>query len=147
MHFSAEIQGFFLGFFRPALDGDAAIPDINAHGDLFPVPLHGGPQKRLIGDSRRPQDYPVDPGKQVPVNDLHASDAAADLAEEAGGFLDGAHGFKIRCFAAPGALQVHQMDAGRPLPLKVQGNFHRVFVIDGHLGVVAFIQADSLSFK
>ena len=87
----------------------------------------------------------VDAGANVRFDHLYTTHAAADLAKKSGRFFNGKHGSKIGRVSVFGALQVDDVDMRRAAFYKVRGDIRRVAVYR-HLIVVAFIQADRLTF-
>ena len=61
-HFFTEIHGLFLALLRPALDGNVAVPDVDAHGDFLAVFGNGCIQKIRVCDGGGAQNHPVDAG-------------------------------------------------------------------------------------
>ena len=141
----AEFKGIQRRLLGPALDGDLAVPYIHAHGDFFPVCLHCLPQKTGIGDSGGAEDDAVDAGLQIALYYRHAAHTAADLGKERRGGTDAFDGLKVRGFPCFCALEVDKVQAACALLIESLGNFGRVFAVDGHLRIVALIQAHGLA--
>ena len=129
---------------QPALDGDVAVLDVGAHGDLLAVLFDRRPEEGLVVDRRRAQDDPGDPGGEVGLHCLHIPDAAADLHEQGSILRYSGHDGQVGGGAVTGSLQVNQMDEFGTRRLKVAGDLDGVFAIDRHLGVVALVEADGL---
>ena len=75
----------------------------------------------------------------------HAAHTAADFGKERSGGTDTFDGLEVRRLAGFRALQIDQVHTLGTGIIKRLGNFGRVFAVDGHLRIVALIQAHGLA--
>ena len=85
LHFLAESHRLKLGFFRPALDGDKAVLDIHANGDLLTVFGNCFAKECLILYRSGAEDHAIHTHCEVAVNDFHRTNAAANLYKKSEG--------------------------------------------------------------
>ena len=106
------------GLLRPSLDGNIAVPDIDAHSDAAAPCGNGLPQKSFIRNGGSAQNHAADAGVQISLDGFHGSDPAADLCKEGSLRHNAGNHLQIGGSAVFCPFQIHQMQAGSALGLE-----------------------------
>jgi len=141
---AAESNARFGGDFFPAVHSHKAIAHVHANGNFGAVFLRhaGGKIKILYGNGA--QDAAPHAEGKILFNAGFVTDAAADLDKQPALLSNGGNGGHVGGGVILGAVQVHHMQVlgpgGNKLPCLGGG----VCIVNGHLVVIALVQAHGL---